>query len=135
MPIGPPQPDPALLVQSFRSNYMVISRAIAQPEAGLAAEEQVAEIATPYRRPIDEAAMPDAVRALLDAYRAEHGGVKVSWEKHLRTENGEPVLVVEDERELPGDREFISVSATATLTTADTVRIVTDLYVGRLARR
>ena len=46
-----------------------------------------------------------------------------------------PTLIVEDDRDLPGEQELISVGLTTTLTTSDTASVVTDIFVGKLHRR
>ena len=52
----------------------------------------------------------------------------------MRADEAGPTLLVEDDRELPDERELISVGITVTLTTSDSARVLTDVLVGRLQR-
>jgi hypothetical protein len=131
-----PRIDPLTLVRSIRATYSDLRRrgtgfgdhrALPEPFARM-------RLATPAERPIDEDALPEPARALIDEYRAEHPDLDVVWERRMRADEAGPTLVVEDDRELPGEHELISVGITVTLTTSDSARVLTDVLVGRRQR-
>ena len=78
--------------------------------------------------------MPRAAQDLMTEYRAAHPGVQLEWERRMRADEAGPTLIVEDDRELPGEHELLTVGVTTTLVTGDTARVVTDIFVARLHR-
>ena len=51
----------------------------------------------------------------------------------MRLEDGRPVELVEDDRELPSEERLVSMSRTLTLITRGVARVVTEIFVGMLA--
>lgn len=126
--------DARTFVRSFREGYAAHRMAAGRGRRAAGGAPAVPSARTTRGREgtLDERALPEAVRALVDEYRAAHPGRPIRWEKHMRTVDGQPVVVVDDGQELPADDDFVSVSFTATLAAADAARVVTDVVVGRL---
>jgi hypothetical protein len=122
--------DPREFVRRFRENYVnfyKLSKTVGTPGG--------VEVRTPQEAPLSEGDLPVAVRELLDGFRRENPGTAIRLLRHLRTVNGRPVSVVEDDSDLPTEDRFLSVSQTVTLNTARTVRVVTDLFVASIDER
>lgn len=120
--------DPRSLIRAFRANYInffQLWRATGSRPVG-------ADVYTPDERPIVEEDLPPAVRAVVARYRETHSKQDLEFVKYMRTVNGEPVLIVEDERGLPPEGALLTTSQTVTLNTDDQLHIVTDLYVARI---
>jgi hypothetical protein len=121
--------EPRRFLREFRRNYTNLYKLWVK--GGRSAPEG-ARIHTPSEQPIHEAGIPDSIRAALANYRETHPG-NIEFVKHMRTVNGSPTLLVEDERDLPAEDQLITVSQTVTFNAADSVQVVTDLYVARRA--
>jgi hypothetical protein len=121
--------DPRRFMREFRRNYTNLYKLWVK---GGRSAPVGARIHTPTEHPIHEAAVPDAIKTALADYRATHPG-RIEFVKHMRTVNGSPTLVVEDETDLPSEDQLITVSQTVTLNAADSMQVVTDLYVARRA--
>lgn len=119
-------PDPPDLLRRFRDSYVNLYLLWRRhPPAGTV-------VRTPAEEPVGEGDLPATLRNLLAHHRREHALGEVAFSKYMRVENGRPVKVVEDERGLPPDADFLSLSCTATLLTAGSVRVVTEVFVGPL---
>lgn len=122
-----PSPEPSDLVRRFRQNYINyhdLWTVTGSTPSGVT-------LSTPQEQPLTEAQLPKALRDQLTAYRRAHPGERVTLMKYMRTVNGEPQMVVEDERDLPPEDELLTMSQTVSLNTRDELRVVTDLYVAR----
>jgi hypothetical protein len=86
---------------------------------------------TPAQRPIAGEPLPGALAQQLEAYRRRHPGETITFLKYMRTVNGRPELVVEDDEGLPEEERLLVLSHTTTITTADALEVLTDLYVAR----
>jgi hypothetical protein len=123
-----PSNDPRSLLRTFRANYInffQLWRATGSRPVG-------AEIYTPDERRIEEEELPQAVRAVVARWRETHSKQTLEFVKHMRTVNGDPVLVIEDERGLPPEGTLLTTSQTVTLNSDDQLYVVTDLYVARI---
>ena len=135
--------DPLALIRSFRATYTDLRRqSFEQPQPfpdrpgpRPPGPGRRPTLADPTDQPIDEADMPEAAQTALAGYRAAHPDVRIEWERHMQADELGPTLIVEDDRDLPGEQELISVGLTTTLTTSDTASVVTDIFVGKLHRR
>jgi hypothetical protein len=119
--------NPRAMVRQFRESYLNVHEVKERvPDAF-----PKAEVHTPKQKPIKENELSQGVRDLLREYRQRQPGRKITLLKYQRLENGEPVLVVEDETGLPSEDELLTLSQTVTLTTAEDVRVITELVVAR----
>ena|SRR5688500_1111757 len=116
------------LIRRFRASYQNLYRLWrstgGQPD-GVA-------LHTPEERPLSVADLPDRVRKLVAEYQQAQPERRLTFVKHLRTVNGEPVLVIEDDADLPPENAILTASQTVTLNTADTIRVITDVFVARI---
>jgi len=127
--VNAPPLDPVALMRDFRENYVNFYRLWA---GGATAPPDV-EIHTPAERPIDPSALPEGLRTFLADYRRGHPGETVEFLKYMRLEDGRPVELIEDDRELPSEERLVSMSRTLTLITRGVARVVTEIFVGMLA--
>lgn len=124
----PPPPDPGELLRRFRStytNYYTLWTETGSTPDGV-------ELRTPERHPLAEHELPPALQEQLQAYRRAHPDRTIVLIKHMRSVNGSPRVVIEDERDLPEEAHLLTFSQTVTLNAADTVEIITDLYVAQV---
>jgi hypothetical protein len=122
--------DPLEFIRRFRRNYVNFHglwRAAGKAPPGV-------ELRTPSERPIVEDDLPAGLRALLAEHREHDPRGELAYLKYMRTVDGRPVLIVEDESGLPEEDELLTVSHTVTLVTSDRARVVTDLLVARVRR-
>jgi len=120
--------EPRELIQRFRASYLNFYRLWRRE----ASRPSGVTLRTPQEQPLSDEVLPDAVRRLVEEYREQHRGRRITFVKHLRTENGAPVLVVEDESDLPPEDAILTTSQTVTLNTADSLWVVTDVFVARI---
>ena len=116
------------LIRRFRDtyhNFYRLWRDAGKRPAGLT-------LYTPLERPLTEADIPDALRRLVAEYLEHHPSRRATFVKHLRTVNGEAVHVIEDDSDLPAEDAILTASQTVTLNTADSLRVITDVFVARL---
>jgi hypothetical protein len=118
--------DAAALLRDFRDNYVNLYRLWG---SGATAPPGV-EIHTPTERPIESSALPEGLRTLLAVHRRSYPGETVEFLKYMRLENGQPVELVEDDQELPGEERLVTLSRTLTLLTHGTAQVVTEIFVG-----
>jgi hypothetical protein len=126
--IEPGQLDPRAFMREFRRTYVNFFTLWTRVERAVPAGVQ---LSTPAERPITDADLPDDLRALVATFRDQRR-LRIAWVKFMRTVNGRPAQVVEDERPLPGEERLISVSRTLTLATGEELRVVTELFVGEI---
>lgn len=120
--------EPRELIRRFRASYQNFYRRW----RGAGGRPPGVTLHTPQERPLTEAELPDRVRRLVAEYRGKHPGRRLTFVKHLRTVDREPVLVVEDESDLPPEDAILTASQTVTLNTADSLHVVTDVFVARI---
>jgi hypothetical protein len=120
-------PDPLALLRRFRrtyTNYYALWTSTGEVPEGVT-------LRRPSEHPLTEDQLPAALRAVLDQYRKAHPNLDVTLLKYMRTVNGRPELVVEDEEDLPPDEALLTLSQTTTANAHDTLQVVTDLVVAR----
>jgi hypothetical protein len=128
MSLTPPLPDPQRFVRDFRANYVNFHNLWRQVDA----QPSGIRLETPAQRPLSTEDVPDGARTLLADWSRRHPGYRIDLYKYLRAVDGDVVEVIEDERGLPEEHEFITLSQTATLATAAALHVVTEMLVGRL---
>jgi hypothetical protein len=116
------------LIRRFRATYRNLYRLW----RGAASRPASAALHTPQERPLTVSELPDQVRRLVAEHQKQHPDRRLTFIKHLRTENGKPVLVVEDDSDLPLENAILTTSQTVTLNTAETLRVITDVFVARI---
>jgi hypothetical protein len=89
---------------------------------------------TPDQHPIDLAELPEPLRAEIESYRRRHADEELALVKRMRTVNGEPVLVIEDDADLPDEDALVTFSIVEAVSSSEEMQVVTDLVVGRRAR-
>jgi hypothetical protein len=128
MSVSPPPADPRHFVREFRANFVNLYNLW----TGVEPLPSGVDLKTPAQRPLAVGDIPEGARSLLAEYTRRRRGYRVELIKYLRAVDGEPVEVVEDERDLPEEDELITLSQTSTLATATQLRVVTEVLVGRL---
>jgi hypothetical protein len=121
--------DPLELIRRFRQNYtnlFKLWKTTGKTPEGV-------RLYTPQEEPIREDKLPEALQAQLQAYRKANPKQKISLRKYMRTVNGQPKLVIEDESDLPDEGALLTLSQTVTLNSAEAVEIVTELIVAERA--
>src|SRR5438309_1151693 len=98
--------DPRELVRRFRGNYVNLHTLWTK---GPHAPDGVT-LRTPQEAPISEADLSAGIRGGLADYRKKHPGARIDFLKYQRVENGQPVLVVEDDTGLPEEDALLSLS-------------------------
>ncbi len=119
-----PALDPVEMVRDFRANYVNFSLLRGEDARIL----EGVEIVRPEHQPIEALPLPEDLLAIIK----DHGerSLQLTLLKYMRIENGKPVFIVEDERDLPDERSLVSFSHTVTVTRIDAVEIVTHLVIG-----
>ncbi len=120
--------DPRDFIRRFRASYINLYKlwtTVEKPPPGTRLE-------TPAKSPIHKEDLPAAVRQLLEEFQKKNPKRELEFFKHMRTVNGQPVLVIEDAADLPEEDQLLTVSQTVTLNTSESVQIITDLFIARL---
>lgn len=97
---------------------------------GDATPEEVT-LTTPAKYPLREKDLPNSLKELIAEFRRSHPTKKIAFIKYMRSVNGKPELVVEDETGLPEEDNILTISRTVTINTADFVKVVTELFVAK----
>ena len=121
------QLDPRAFIQSYRANYVNLYMLWRQ---GAAAPPGV-RVHTPAERPLRVEELPEDLRRI--ASEIAGPGRSIELMKYLRTEDGRPSELVEDERGLPDEQCLVTLSRTISVVEAERVRIVTEVYAGQLS--
>jgi hypothetical protein len=119
------QVNPRELVSQFRRNYVnahAVKRQLPNAFRG-------AKLHTLKEKPLKEADLPQEIRSLLMDYRKAHPRSKLTLLKYQQIENGNPVLIVEDEDVLPDESRLLTLSQTVTLNTSAEVRVITRIVI------
>jgi hypothetical protein len=119
--------QPADFIRVFRHNYVNLYRRWNQTKS----IPEGTSLHTPREEPIREEDLPDGLRTKLQAFRGIFPNKKIELLKYMRLVNGKPVVVIEDESDLPEEEHLLVLSQTLTLNTNDTVDITTDILVAR----
>ena len=127
--IDPGRLDATEFVREFRRNYVNLFNLWTNVDRRV---PDGVTLQTPAQKPIREQDLSPDLRAASSEYRERRGGVRITWTKYMRTVNGRPEEVIEDERPLPEESRLISVSRTSTLLTDQEVRVITELVVGEV---
>jgi hypothetical protein len=127
MPATRQNPEALELIRRFRASYRNLYRLWrgSGPPAGVT-------LHTPQERPLTDAELPDPLQRLVAEHREQYPKHRLTFIKHLRTVNGEPVIVVEDDRDLPPEEALLTASQTVTLNTGEALHVVTDVFVARI---
>lgn len=119
-----PAVDPVEMVRDFRSNYVNFSLLTGEDARVL----EGVQVMRPENQPIEELPLPEDLLAMVKDHRER--ALHLTLTKYMRIDNGKPVFIVEDERDLPEEASLVSFSHTTTVTRIDSVEIVTHLIVG-----
>lgn len=121
----PNKKEAADLIRQFRGSYtnfyMLWKRGEKAPKG--------VQVYTPEEYGLSEEKLSTGLRSQLAAYREAHPKEGISLVKYMQVREGRPQLVVEDERELPEDRQLSTLSQTTTLVTNDVVQVMTEIVV------
>ena len=117
---------PLYFVQNFRQNYTNLYKLWTQ----MGSVPEGVTLRTPKEKPIQEKELSESLRTRLLAYKKTYPEGKIELVKFMRLVNGNPVLVIEDERGLPEEDHILILSQTVALNTSDTAELVTEILVG-----
>jgi hypothetical protein len=125
-----PAIDPAAAVRSYREKHVNVRRLLMQdPDA-----QKTATLKTPKEQPIHKLDLPAALREAMAAYQKAHPEAKsLTMVKYMKTVNGNPELVVEDDDPLPAEEHLVAFSHTVSTVSLRSVNIVTHQLVATLA--
>ena len=118
--------DAGPVIRRFRqtyTNYHRLWSATGVPEG--------VTLLTPEKARLDESHLPAALAEQLVRHRESHPGEEVTLIKRMRLVDGEPELVIEDERDLPDEAQLLTLSETVTANTRDTLVVITEIFVAR----
>ena len=117
---------PLNFLQNFRKNYTNLYRLWTQTGS----VPKGVTLRTPKEKPIQEKELSESLRTRLLAYKKTYPEGKIELMKFMRLINGNPVLVIEDERGLPEEDHLLILSQTMALNTSNTAELVTEILVG-----
>ena len=120
-------PEPVLFIRKLQQNYInyyKLQVATGQPVEGVT-------VYHPKEKPILVKQLPPGIRAQLQEYKDTHPEQKITLVKYMRTVNGKPELLIEDESDLPSESQILSISQTITVNTDELIRVITDLLIAR----
>jgi hypothetical protein len=92
------------------------------------------ELLDPKTHPIKESELPEDMRSHLAEWKRGHPNQHIEFYKFIRLVDGRPIMVIEDDRGLPEPDQLFTMSRTLTLNTSDEVSLLTELWVGRIAK-
>ena len=124
-----PPSDPREIIRTFRGSYVNFHRlwrATGRLPPGV-------EMYSPAERPIVDDELPPELQTVIGEYRKRHPEREIEYLKFMRTVDGHATLIIEDERDLPGEDELLTISQTVTVAAHNHVRVVSDLLVARAA--
>jgi hypothetical protein len=120
-------PEPILFIRKLQQNYVnfyKLQAATGQPVEGVA-------VYSPKEKPILVKELPPGIRAQLQEYKESHPEQVITLLKYMRTVNGKPTLIIEDETDLPSEGQILSISQTITVNTDELIKVITDLLIAR----
>jgi hypothetical protein len=110
--------DPRMFLRRFHQNYVNFARLWTR----LGRVPDGVVLRNPADQPIQVDQSPDpSIDALAKTIR---------YVKFMQSVNGKPSIVIEDESDLPPLDRIVVVTRTTSVVTADSHRIVTDIYIG-----
>lgn len=110
--------DPRIFLRRFHQNYVNFARLWGR----LARVPDGVVLRSPAEAPIHVDHTPDPSIAAL--------GDDIRFVKFMRSINGKPAIVVEDDSDLPPLERMVVVTRTTSVVTAEAYRVVSDVYVG-----
>jgi hypothetical protein len=130
MILNTPPIDPVATINDFQSSYVNISTLLAQ---GTGVPAGV-NLASPQNQPILNLDLPADLRAAITAFQNSNPQAgSLTALKYMRTTNGNPDLVVEDDSPLPDQNNLVTFSHTVSTLWVNSVNIVTHQIVATLA--
>lgn len=124
-----PAIDPAAQIRDYRNNYLNIHN-LAQTTSMPASMT----LKTPKQQPIMQVDLPAALRDAMAQFEKNNpDGRKLTAVKYMRTTNGNPDLVIEDDTPLPAEDDLVTFSHTISVLSSKTASIETHQLVATLA--
>ncbi len=124
-----PAIDPVDQIRDYRNNYVNIHN--------LAQNTPIPSsisLKTPKQQPIMKLDLPAALRDAMAQFEKNNpDGRKLTAVKYMRTTNGNPDLVIEDDTPLPDENDLVTFSQTVTMLSLKSVSTVTHQLVATLA--
>jgi len=120
-------PEPILFIRKLQQNYInyyKLQAATGQPVEGVT-------VYHPKEKPILVKQLPPGIRAQLQEYKDNYPEQEIRLVKFMRSVNGKPELLIEDESDLPSESQILSISQTITVNTDELIRVITDLLIAR----
>jgi len=118
--------DPVQLTRDFRTNYVNV-RNLLMAGTGVPAGTT---LATPTAMAIGTIALPPALTQAMADYQASNPDVtSLTPVKYMRTVNGTPDLVIEDDALLPPEDQMVTFSMTVSTLSIKVVNVVTHVMV------
>ena len=120
-------PEPVLFIRKLQQNYInyyKLQAATGQPVEGVT-------VYHPKEKPILVKQLPPGIRAQLQEYKDNYPEQEIRLVKFMRSVNGKPELLIEDESDLPSESQILSISQTITVNTDELIRVITDLLIAR----
>lgn len=122
-------PEPILFIRRLQQNYInfyKLQAATGQPVEGVTVHH-------PKEKPILVKELPPGIRAQLQEYKDSHPEQDITLVKFMRTVNGKPELIIEDESDLPSEPQILTISQTIAVNTDELIKVITDLLIARRA--
>jgi hypothetical protein len=125
-----PPIDPVTTINDFQSNYVNISTLLQQ---GTGVPPGV-KLLSPQDQPILNLELPADLRDAITAFQNSNPqAASLTAVKYMRTTNGNPDLVVEDDTPLPDQNNLVTFSHTVSTISVNSVNIVSHQIVATLA--
>jgi hypothetical protein len=129
MILNTPPIDPVSTVNDFQSSYVNISTLLKQ---GTGVPEGV-KLLSPQDQPILDLDLPRDLRDAIASFQNSNPqAASLTAVKYMRTTNGNPDLVVEDDTPLPDQNNLVTFSQTVSTIWVNSVNIVTHQIVATL---
>jgi len=126
MQIAVPPLDPVQMTRDFQANYVNV-RNIMLAGTGVPAGTTVM---TPTQMAIGKMSLPPALTQAMADYQASHPEVtSLTPVKYLRTLNGNPDLVIEDDQPLPPEDQMVTFGLTVSTLSIKLANVVTHVLV------
>lgn len=122
-------PEPILFIRKLQQNYInyyKLQAATGRPVEGVTVRH-------PKEKPILVKELPPGIRLQLQEYKDSHPEQEITLVKFMRTVNGKPELIIEDESDLPSETQILTISQTITVNTDELIKVITDLLIARRA--
>ena len=130
MILNTPPIDPAATISDFQSSYVNISTLLQQGTGGL----EGVKLLSPQDQPILNLDLPTDLRDAIAAFQNSNPtAASLTAVKYMRTTNGKPDIVVEDDTPLPDQNNLVTFSQTVSTIWVNSVNIVTHQIVATLA--